>query len=140
MFGDIFDLQDQINEQIVVAIEPEIGARERERSRRKPPDNLDAWELLQRGIWYSHNVNREDHVAAIGLYKEAVALDPGFAAAHAYLAYTFWVSILVGYVEDKTRDAALARASAERAITLDRNDPIAHLALGRVHIETGEIE
>ena len=72
--------------------------------------------------------------------KEAVALDPRFAAAHAYLAYTFWVSILVGYVEDKTRDAALARASTERAITLDRNDPIAHLALGRVHIETGEIE
>ncbi len=71
---------------------------------------------------------------------KAVALDLEFAAAHAYLAYTFWVSILVGYVEDKTRDAALVRASSERAITLDRNDPIAHLALGRVHIETGEIE
>ncbi len=31
---DVFDLQDQITEQIVVAVEPEIQARERERARR----------------------------------------------------------------------------------------------------------
>ena len=47
---DVFDLQDQITEQIVVAVEPEIQARERERARRKPPESLDAWELLQRGL------------------------------------------------------------------------------------------
>ena len=43
---DVFDLQDQITEQIVVAVEPEIATRERARARRKPPDSLDAWELL----------------------------------------------------------------------------------------------
>ncbi len=37
---DVFNLQDQITEQIVVAVEPEIQARERERARRKPPESL----------------------------------------------------------------------------------------------------
>jgi adenylate cyclase len=33
---------------------------------------------------------------------------------------------------------ALARASAERAASLDPNEPMAHLALGRLHVFTGE--
>ncbi len=40
---DIFALQDEITQTIVTAIEPELGAVEQERARRKPPDNLDAW-------------------------------------------------------------------------------------------------
>lgn len=46
---DIFDLQDRICEQIVIAVEPEIMARERERARRRLPENLDAWAMMQRG-------------------------------------------------------------------------------------------
>ena len=46
---DIFALQDEITETIVTSIEPEIGAFERERARRKPPENLDAWGSFQRG-------------------------------------------------------------------------------------------
>ncbi len=137
---DVFDLQDQITEQIVVSVEPEIGARERERSRRKPPDNLDAWELLQRGLSHSYHINEKDHLEAIRRFREAIRLDPEFAAAHAYLAYSFWVAVLVGYAEDKDRDTATARAAAELAISLDPNEPVARLALGRIHIEAGEID
>ncbi len=39
---DVFDLQDTITEKIVVAVEPEIQARERERARRKAPGSLGA--------------------------------------------------------------------------------------------------
>jgi hypothetical protein len=48
---DIFALQDEITETIVAAVEPELGAVERERAGRRPPESLDAWGLYQRGLW-----------------------------------------------------------------------------------------
>ncbi len=84
---DVFDLQDRITEQIVIAVEPEISAHERERARRKRPESLVAWELVQRGLSHFYRVNKTDHDEAIRLFQEAIALDPEFAAAHAHLAY-----------------------------------------------------
>ena len=137
---DIFDLQDQITEQIVIAVEPEIGARERERARRKPPESLDAWELMQRGLSHIYRLNETDNDEAIRLLREAIALDPEFAAAHARLAQALWFSVVMGYAEDTAKAVASARAAAEQAVSLDPNEPEAHFALGRAHIFAGEIE
>ena len=135
---DIFELQDQITQQIVVVIAPEIEAHERERVRRKPPESLDAWELVQRGLSHLYRHDKTSFDEAIRLFREAVALDPGFAAAHANLAYTIWNSVIMGYAEDTATAVATARAAAERAVTLDPNDPVAHTALGRLHTTAGE--
>jgi adenylate cyclase len=137
---DIFDLQDQITEQIVVAVEPEIQTRERERARRKPPESLDAWELVQRGLSHFYRVNKTDRTEAIRLFREAIALDSEFAAAHARLAQALWGSVRLGYAVDTARTIASARTAAEQAVSLDPNEPMAHLALGRVHIYSGEVE
>ena len=137
---DIFDLQDQITEQIVVAVEPEIGTHERERARRKPPESLDAWELLQRGLSHFYRVNKTDRTEAIRLFREATALDPGFAAAHAHLAYALSSSVLLGYAEDMAKALASARAAAQHSVSLDPNEPMAHFALGRANIYSGEVE
>jgi adenylate cyclase len=138
--NDVFDLQDRITEQIVVAVEPEIQTRERARARRKPPESLDAWELAQRGLSHFYRVNKTDRAEAIRLFKAAIALDPEFAAAHAHLAQALWASVVQGYAEDTAKAIASARASAEQAISLDPNEPMAHYALGRVHTFTGETE
>ena len=50
--ADIFELQDEMAQTIVGAVEPELSAAERERAARKPPESLDAWETYQRGLWY----------------------------------------------------------------------------------------
>ena len=39
-FLDVFDLQDELAETIVGAIEPELGKAEREQARAKHPENL----------------------------------------------------------------------------------------------------
>jgi adenylate cyclase len=135
---DVFDLQDQITEQIVVAVEPEIQARER--ARRKPPERLDAWELVQRGLSHFYRFNKSDRSEAIRLFQEAVALDPEFAAAHAHLADALRPSMTIGNAEFSATVEAAARAAAEKAVSLEPNEPMAHFALGRLHISAGEIE
>ena len=137
---DVFELQDQITEQIVVSVEPEIGAHERALARRKPPESLDAWELFQCGLSHFYHMNQGDHAEAIRLFQEAIARDSEFAAAHAYLSYPVLGSVLLGYTNDVTTALATARASAERAVSLDPNEPMAHFSLGRVLLFGGEAE
>ena len=139
---DVFDLHDLITEQIVVAVETEIAIRERERARRKPPDSLDAWELLQRGLSHFYRINKTDRTEAIRLFREAVALEPEFAAAHAHLAYALWASrsVTLDFIEDTEEVAASARAAAEQALSLDPSELMARFALGRLHIYSGEVE
>jgi adenylate cyclase len=49
---DIFELQDEITETVVGAVEQEIGSTERTRATHMHPENLQAWELLQRGLFH----------------------------------------------------------------------------------------
>ena len=46
--ADVFAVQDEITEAIVAAVEPQIYAAENFRARRKPPESLDAWDLVMR--------------------------------------------------------------------------------------------
>ncbi len=132
---DIFGLQDEITETIVVSVEPELGAVERERARRKPPENLDAWSSYQRGLWHLFDdVKRDSLAEAKRLFQRACELDPGFAAAHAELAYTHVAEIIRGLTDDPKASLDEAAVAAERAVALDARDPAARCALGRVLI------
>ena len=80
---DIFALQDEITEAIVGALEPELGAAERERARRKLPVTLDAWSCHQRGLWHFYRFRESDTMEALQLFERAIALDPNFGPAYA---------------------------------------------------------
>jgi adenylate cyclase len=46
--GDVFDLQDQITDSVIGIVEPSLRRSEIERSRRKRPESLDAYDLFLR--------------------------------------------------------------------------------------------
>jgi adenylate cyclase len=132
---DIFALQDEITETIVASVEPELGMVERERALRKPPENLDAWSSYQRGLWHLFDdVKRDSLAEAKRLFQRACELDPGFAPAHAELAYTHVAEIIRGLTDDPVANLDAAADAAERAVSLDSRDPAARCALGRVLI------
>ncbi len=51
---DVFDLQDQVTASVVGAIQPNLRAAEIERAQRKPPENLQAYDLMLRALPYFH--------------------------------------------------------------------------------------
>ncbi len=132
---DIFALQDEITETIVATVEPELGAVERERARRKPPENLNVWGLYQRGLWHIFSdPTRDGLVEAKRLFQRACELDSEFAAAYAELAWCHTLDITRGFTDAPEASLGQAARLAEKAVTLDARDPVAHFALGRVHI------
>ncbi len=77
--ADVFDVQDRITESVIGVIEPQIQQAEIERSRRKRPENLDAYDLYLRALSKTYSSRPEDNAQAFAQMMEAVALEPHYA-------------------------------------------------------------
>jgi TolB-like protein/DNA-binding winged helix-turn-helix (wHTH) protein len=104
----VFDIQNSIYRGVVGALtspesarpEPEPGAE---------TDNPRAYDSLLLGKHHFYRFeSRAENLKARAFFQEAVRLDPGFAAAHAMLAWTYAFAAMNGWADD--REAALKRA------------------------------
>ena len=124
---DVFDLQDRLTESIVGAIEPSLRRAEIERARRKPTDQLDAYDLYLRAMPHTHANTLADTDEALRLLKEALLLDPNYAVAHAYAAWCHEQRFFRGGFSRSDEQAALRHAGI--ALGIGTEDPQA-LAIG----------
>jgi TolB-like protein len=131
--ADVFAVQDEITEAIVAAIEPQLYAAENFRARRKPPDSMDAWDLLMRALSHYWRVTRQDNVVAQALLEKAAALDPNYGQALGVLATSHTFGAHMGW-EEMAIAMPIAERAAASAILADSEDPWAHLALGCVYL------
>jgi len=127
--SDMFDLQDEITQSVVAAIEPEMLLVEGKRATRKNVASLDAFDNCMRGIWHFQQFARDENRVAERLLRRAIDLDPSLALAHSYLARTLNNRIWHGWSEDIDRDLADEFAAATRAVALDERDPYSHYGL-----------
>ena len=129
--SDIFAVQDEITEQVVAALEPQLYAAEGIRTKRKPPESLDAWECVVRALSLMNSRARPDIAAASSLLRKAIALDPDYAQAYSLLSFVTTLGVHLGW-EPPESTLALASDAAQKALFLDADDPWAHVALGYV--------
>jgi adenylate cyclase len=135
--ADVLQLQDEIALTIAGAIAPQLSKAEQERARRKPVEHLGAWDLYQRGLWHYWQYSKASSAEAQRLFAEAITLDPNFAAAHAFLAYSHFGGAHLAF-EEPHQAMQLARDGALRALSIDDKEPVAHLVLGRVLAGQGD--
>ena len=131
--ADVFAVQDEITEAIVAAIEPQLYAAENFRAKRKPPESMDAWDLVMRALSHYWRVTRQDNVVAQALLEKAIAIDPSYGQAHGVLATSHTFGAHMGW-EDVAAATAVAERAALAAILADSEDPWAHQALGSVYL------
>ncbi len=131
--ADVFAVQDEITEAIVAAIEPQLYAAENFRAQRKPPDSMDAWDLVMRALSHYWRVTRQDNVVAQALLEKAISIDPNYGQALGVLATSHTFSAHMGW-EDMAVSMPIAERAALAAIRSDSEDPWAHQALGSVYL------
>ena len=83
---DVFELQDEIARKIAEALRVTLSPQEEAALASKPTENLQAYDLYLRGKSYARRLTRQDNEFALQMFENAVALDPGFALAHAAIA------------------------------------------------------
>jgi adenylate cyclase len=131
--SDIFAVQDEITETIIGAVEPELGKVERRRSAGKRPDNLDAWDLYQRGMSHLYEYTKDDLLRARRHFEQAIARDSRLGPAHSGLAETYYYEGVYGFADSISHNREKALAPALRAVVLDPEDAGAHCTLGRAY-------
>jgi adenylate cyclase len=135
--ADVFALQDEISEAIVGAMHPELLRFESERTVRREPASLDAWECAQRARWHFDRHMREDNDAAAELFERAAELDPHLAVAWAGIAMARYWTIHFQWTDAPERLTAEMLSAARRAVALDDKDPMGYVALGTAYSLTG---
>ena len=133
--ADVFDVQDEITEAIVAAIEPQLYAAENFHAQRKPPDSMDAWDLVMRALSHYWRVTRQDNVVAQALLEKAISIDPNYGQALGVLATSHTFCAHMGWA-DMATTMPIAERAAQAAIRTDSEDPWAHHALGCVYLFT----
>jgi adenylate cyclase len=120
----VFELQDEITRTIASRIEPELTRAEITRIERRPPENLDVWELYHRahGLVILKGFNAQTFKESISLLRRATALDPEFAIAHAYLALQLAISYLMRMEVGEENLIERSMESLEKALQIDAHD------------------
>ena len=124
-FDDIFELQDQVTMSVVGAIAPKLEQAEIERSKRKPTENLDAYDYYLRGVASAIPQTREGDNEALRLFYRAIELDPDFAVAYGWAAWMFVNRKSNGWMTNRALEIAEATRLGRRAAELGDDDAAA---------------
>lgn len=123
---DIFAVQDEVVASVVAQLGLNLREAATARARNRLTEILSAYDHFLRGraAWW-----RGDWNEGFGHLDKALAIDSGFAAAHAWLAlqyayqsYGSTMGFSPEEISDKTRE------HAEAALALDDRDPFVHMA------------
>ena len=129
---DIFATQDEVVEKIVAALAVNLTQGEAQRLRRRGTTSVEAYETWLRARELLSRSTREAIAQAKAMYRRAIEIDPNFAAPHAGLS----LATISDYVSDWAADPEEALDEAERwarrALELDDQEPVSHMALGNV--------
>lgn len=125
---DIFQLQDELTEQVVGAIEPAMLQSEGARVARKNPADLSAFDCYQRGMWRLHKLSKENCEAALDLFRQAIDRDPDLALGYIGLARALYGGVVSGWTDQPNRDLLHGHAAALTAIQLDPRDAYGYFA------------
>ena len=127
----VFDLQDEITDKVVALVEPNIQRVEIERSRRKRPGSLDAYDLYLRAVPLTLSQMPADAEVAIRHLEEALRFEPNYPAAHAMLAWCIEWRYARGGLADADKAKALHHAHAASGIEVDDATALAIAAFVR---------
>ncbi|HSP97810.1 MAG TPA: winged helix-turn-helix domain-containing protein [Candidatus Dormibacteraeota bacterium] len=137
---DVHELRAEIRSRVLSELEIHIPLHEAALARLTATENLDAWSAYHLGLQHMFRFTREGNAAATALFARAVALDPGFARAHAGLSFLHFQTAFLRHTDDLSGEIARARRCAERGLELDPMDPFVNFTMGRSYWLVGDLD
>lgn len=123
----LYEMQDEIVEKIVGTLLSEVRETEKSAILRRPPSNLDVYELSLRGLARKHRLNEEDLRRGRQDLLQAIELDPEYAPAWLYLGWIESLAIAYEWIDGVHLSESIKKI--EKAIELDPSLAAAYQAL-----------
>jgi TolB-like protein len=131
--GDLFDIQDQIVQDIVATIAPNIRQEELRRALRKRPEDLSAYDCTLQALELLFRLEKESFEQASKLLLKAQTIDPDFALPYAWAAWTHMYRVALGWSQQETKDVAEATRLASVSLRRDPQNARALATYGHLH-------
>ena len=122
---DAFELQDEIAEKVCGALHPTIRQAEVERSRRKSPDTLAAYDLVMQALPHLWAHRRDENSRAIALIDGALAIEPTNGRAAAVGAWAHAQHVAYNWSDHLERQRAGGRTLLDVTVGQIDDDPLA---------------
>ena len=129
--ADVFSAQRDVALQVVQALRVSLSPDERDRLDPRRPASAEAYRLYLKGNFFLHKQTAADTRKGIGLFEEALGLDPRFAPAYSALAKSYWMLSTYGHLSP-AETYPKARECALKALALDESLTQAHTALAQL--------
>jgi adenylate cyclase len=131
---DIFALQDQITMSIMTALQIKLTEGELARPLEKGTKSLEAYTKYIQAREHARRRTREDNAAARRIIKEAIAIDPEYAAPYSILAITHMMDIWLKTSKSPRKSLGQAIQLTQKSISMDDSYHHAQALLGWLYI------
>jgi adenylate cyclase len=138
--GDLSRACDDITVAMAAAVGTAIIEAERQRAARIAPDQLDAWEAYQRGMWHMSKCEPDENALAQTFFRRAIDLDPHQAAGHGALGWSHMMAASIYSQMSIDEGCALAEPLVRKATALDEHDVDARARLAIAAMLRGDLE
>ena len=137
---DIFEIQDELTQAIVGALPARLEAANIERIKRKPPQEMAAYDYVLRSKILHHVGTPEANTEALESLEKAIELDPEYAQAYAWKACTLRQAVLREFTDEPEVAGAQRIENAKKALALDQNDMECLRILCEINMEQRELD
>jgi TolB-like protein/class 3 adenylate cyclase len=120
---DVFELQDKVASSIAGVIEPTLQVAETARSASRPTNDLAAYDLYLRALAAFYPITKERVFEALGLLKQAIAIDRHYGPALAWAAVCHLRLVNDGWAEEPETTGRKGVDLARQALQVGENDP-----------------
>jgi adenylate cyclase len=139
-FKDLFDLMDEITQEVVVALQVKLTSGEQARMWYGSTRNLEAWGYAVKGLGPFYHYTKDGNAKARELFKRAVEIDPEYVHAIVMLGMTHFIDARIGYTDSRAESLKLAEEMAKKAMALNDNDPTVHSLWEYIYMIRGEYD
>jgi TolB-like protein/class 3 adenylate cyclase len=137
---DVFDVQDEITKEIVLALSVELTDGERARVFSRSTRSLEAWLAAMRGFDHWAEGSPKGIREARAYFERAALIDPNYMIAWAFIGWTHYTEVRFGFSADPRASLAKAAELAEKCIAMSPEDPQAHGIRAGVWVVQGRFE
>jgi adenylate cyclase len=137
-FGDIFALQDEITDQVTVALKVKLTEGEQVRIRRAHMNNAEAYDHWLRGLETYRSFTKENNDQARKLWEKASELDPNNEWLWQQIGWTYYRDARFGWTDTPVPSLARAEELALKTLAVDDSNAEANCLLSVVYMARRE--
>ena len=137
---DLFDLQDDVTKNVITALQVKLTEGQVASILGKGTDNLEAYLMVMKGVYHNRRFNKDDNEIAQRLFGETITLDPDYANAYVFLAWTYRNEAFFGWTKTPAKSYEKAVELAKKAISLDEQNANAYMVFANVYAQTRQFE